>query len=545
MSKGTIGDIMRIGLYHGYELTGSGSNEYTRYLARSLLDKGHEVHIICREFYPETIPYVTHAYAWYADGEKATLFIREHKQPACFLHQLPHGAVRPVYLTDKQREGNVKSFIALTDEELSAYHQLNETLLTRILFRHRLDVLHANHLVYQPVAAIEACRATNTPLIIFPHGSAIEYTIKPDKRYQRLALKGILGSSGLIVGNREVRDRILNLYPKKRDIILEKTRIVGVGVDTSLFKPVKRSGREQSIRQLIAKNPSGGKHPELTEELHLRLGNGEIDAVCDYWNSYDNSLPDENLNKKLDHIPWNQKILLFVGALTVGKGLHSLITALPNVLAEHPDVHLVIVGSGAYREVLEALVYSISTTNRELLLQLCTQGNDLDRNELTGPWEDVQYFLQVQSNFSFLLKKGKTLDQHVHFLGRLDHSLLCHLFPCADVAVFPSIIPEAYPLVVMESLSNGVLPMVSYFSGFRDSVDNLEPFLDQALIELMKIPTSHDVRVRSIADNINQLFTGQYLENIGPTLRRIAVEYFDWELRASQMTDAYRSLIGQ
>ena len=82
--------------------------------------------------------------------------------------------------------------------------------------------------------------------------------------------------------------------------------------------------------------------------------------------------------------------------------------------------------------------------------------------------------------------------------------------------------------MVMESLSNGVLPMVSYFSGFRDSVDNLEPFLDQALIALMKIPTAHDVRVRSIADNIHQLFTGQYLENIGPTLRQIAVEYFDW-----------------
>jgi len=537
--------MLRIGLYHGYELTGSGSNEYTRYLARSLLDAGHEVHIICREFYPEAIPYVTCAYAWYADREKATLFIREHQQPVCFLHQLPHGAVRPVYLTDKQREGNVKSFVTLTDDELAAYHQLNETLLTRILSRHRLDVLHANHLVYQPVAAIEACRATSTPLVIYPHGSAIEYTIKPDKRYQRLALKGILGSSGLIVGNREVSDRILNLYPKQRDIILEKTRIVGVGVDTSLFKPVQRSAREQSIRQLTAKNPSGGKHPELTEELHLRLEGGEIDAVRDYWDSYDHALPDENLNAKLQQIPWNQKILLFVGALTVGKGIHSLITALPNVLAEHPDVHLVIVGSGAYREVLEALVYAISTSNRELLLQLCSQGNDLDRNELTGPWEDVQSILQDQSNFTFLLTKGKTLSRHVHFLGRLDHSLLCYLFPCADVAIFPSVIPEAYPLVVMESLSNGVLPLVSYFSGFKDSVDNLEPFLGQALIELMKIPTAPDVRIGRIADNLKQLFAGQYLKNIGPTLRRVAVEHFDWKLRAAQMTDAYRSLIGQ
>ncbi len=96
----------------------------------------------------------------------------------------------------------------------------------------------------------------------------------------------------------------------------------------------------------------------------------------------------------------------------------------------------------------------------------------------------------------------------------------------------------------MESLSNGVLPLVSYFSGFKDSVDNLEPFLGQALIELMKIPTAPDVRIGRIADNLKQLFAGQYLKNIGPTLRRVAVEHFDWKLRAAQMTDAYRSLIG-
>ena len=33
---------MRIGVYHGYELTGSGSNEYTRYLARALAREGHD-----------------------------------------------------------------------------------------------------------------------------------------------------------------------------------------------------------------------------------------------------------------------------------------------------------------------------------------------------------------------------------------------------------------------------------------------------------------------------------------------------------------------
>ena len=34
--------MLKISLYHGYELTGSGSNEYTRYLSRTLAQLGHE-----------------------------------------------------------------------------------------------------------------------------------------------------------------------------------------------------------------------------------------------------------------------------------------------------------------------------------------------------------------------------------------------------------------------------------------------------------------------------------------------------------------------
>ena len=534
--------MMRIGLYHGYELTGSGSNEYSRYLARFFVEAGHEVHLICREPNPENIAYVTQAYAWQRDGTADILFIRQGRTTECFFHQLPHGDVRPVYLTDKQRKGNVKPFVALSDDELQVYHQLNERLLTSILSKHRLDVLHANHLVYQPVAALQACQTTQTPLVIFPHGSSIEYTIKPDERYNRLALKAMLKSNGLIIGNREVRDRILNLYPDHRETLLAKTQIVGVGVDTSLFKPVKRSERGSAIQELIATKGGGGKTPELTEELYHRLETEGVAVTRDYWNRYDHTLPDSDLNEHLKRIPWDQNILLFVGALTVGKGVQSLITALPKILDKNPQIHLIIVGAGAYREALEALVYAISNSNRDLLLQLCAKGKDLDRNELTGPWEDVQHFLDTSSNLSFILEKGQNMTEHVHFLGRLDHSRLRYLFPCADLAIFPSIVPEAYPLVLMESLSNGVLPVVSYFSGFRDSVDDLAPFLAETLIEKMKLPVDGQIRVERITANINGLLAEPTLKEIGPKLRQIAVENYDWRLKAAQMVSAYRQV---
>jgi len=534
---------MRIGLYHGYELTGSGSNEYTRYLAKGLSDLGNEVHIICREPAPETIPFLSKAYAWNKHGQVKTLFVRNASERVCILHQLPHAQVRPVYLTDKQRSGNVKSFISLSRSELDSYHKLNGALLQSILLETQLDILHANHLVYQPVAALEACNSTATPLVVFAHGSSIEYVIKRDDRYKRLARTALLGCTGLIVGNREVRDRIISLYPEHRDTILAKTRIVGVGVDTDLFKPIAKHERARNIQALIDMHGKGGKTPELTRQLHLRLENMDINATQDYWSKYDHSLPDADLNGHLREIPWDENILLFVGALTAGKGLQGLITSLPAILSRHPETHLVIVGAGAYREVLEALVHAITTSNTPLLFELCSKGMDLDRSELTGPWEDVQCYLDNPANLSTIIANGKLLDKHVHFVGRLDHARLKFLFPCADLMVCPSIVPEAHPLVVMESLSSGVIPVVSYFSGLKDCVDELALLLGKSLIEKMKLSTDTAHRVESMIANICKLLADPGLKSHGPQLQRIAVENYDWRKRAAQLVQAYSCFV--
>ncbi len=533
---------MRIGLYHGYELAGSGSNEYTRYLAQALADAGHEVHVLCRETSPADIPQVKRALAWQTDGRSEQLFAREDDAPGYTLHLLPHGPVRPVYLTDKQREGHVKAFTDLDDGELAAYHQREEALLRAILGACRLDVLQANHLVYQPVAALGPCRETGTPLVIYPHGSAIEYTVKRDERYLRLAGEAIAGCAGIIFGNHEVRDRVLALYPELRDRIQAKARIVGVGVDTTLFRPMARRERTAAIEALIATEGRGGKEPRQSAELRERLAAGDLQAVCEYWDAYDHSSPDADLNDHLRRIPWDRNILLFVGALTVGKGLQSLIAALPAIRRAVPDTHLVIVGAGAYREVLEALVFAIADNDRDLLSRLCARGLDLDRNEQSGPWDDVEAYLARDDNITSLLKHGRDLDRHVHFLGRLDHGRLRHLFPCADLAVFPSVVPEAFPLVLMESLANGVLPVVSYFSGFADGVAELVPWLGEDITERMKIPMDETLRIESLADNLAGLLGEKAGAERGRALRLIAEEHYDWRLRAAQMAQAYDEL---
>ncbi len=531
---------MKIGIFHGYELTGSGSNEYTLYLSRSLLLFGLELHVICREPDPFALDFVNSAIKWDQNGNSQMLFERNTKfKSKCVLHQMPVPPINAVYLTDKQRSGNIKSFTDLTDQELKTYHEFTVNTLRPILLQNTVDILHTNHLIYQPVAALQVCKETGIPFIIYPHGSSIEYVIRKDNRYKELALKAIIGAKGLIIGNEEVRERIIGIYPEYEELIRHKTEIVGVGVDTSLFSPVLKKNRLQSINKLIGMEPFEGKDPEITVGLFRELEKNDIYATTSFRNSYNNDLPDRDLVSHLKKIPWDRDILIFVGALTVGKGLQSIIAAFPSILKKHPHLHIVIIGSGAYREVLEGFVYAISKGNEQLIDKFIEHGYDLDLNALVGPWEDVKYFLSDNINRKELLGYGSALLDHVHFLGRMDHSLLKYIFPCADFSIFPSTVPEAYPLVLMESLSNGVFPIMSYFSGFKDAIDSLDDYLNKDILQLMKISMDPEKRIKSIIRCVSGALEYPGLNSVSPKLRSIAVKNFDWKIRARQMINAY------
>ena len=540
---------MRIALFHGWELTGSGSNEYTRYLARALARLGHDVHVLCREPVPEGIEWAREAWSWDVTGASTRLFQRAATDPAdgFVLHRLPHHpTVRPVFVTDKQRAGPVKAFTAMTDTELTDYRALATRAVGAVLDAWPPDFVHANHVTPQPEIAASACQARGIPFVIYPHGSAIEYTLRWDERFRASVGEAIAASAGLIIGSHEVRGRLFELYPNLHAKLRARSHIVGVGVDTQLFEPVPRSSRRRAIDDLIAHRPGGGKPPAVSLALQTHLDAGDLtalrpDRVRNL--AYTRDAPDQDAVEKLRAIPWDRaQVLLFVGALAVGKGLQSVIAALPEILERAPDTYLIVVGSGAYREALEALVYALSQPRRDLLTALVAQGNDLDDTHLKGPWPDVAAYLAVPERLDRALGYGPALAERVCFVGRLHHGLLRHLFPCADVAVFPSVIPEAYPLVLMESLANGVLPAASDFSGFAEGLDDLVPDLGEARVGSMRLPVEPERRVAGIASRLGALLEAAPRSDLGGALRRIAVSRYDWAVRARAMLSAYRAL---
>ncbi len=526
---------MDILLFHGYELTGSGSNEYNRYLAGALLELGHRVHIVCRERQPQHIDFIDQVWRWRSRDECNREPLRPGVTTACILHQLPDTPFYPVYLTDKQRPGRVIAFTALSDRQLQSFKQQNETLLDAILRATMPDIVFTNHLVMQPSIAVGPCRQHKIPFVIFAHGSAIEYTVKKDRRYQHEAAHALRHCRALITGNQEVCDRILALFPEQREEIRSKHHIVGIGVDTALFRPLDPERRRQRIDDFLESDdsrPQQGKPPALLNALHDTLRRRDFDEIGQQFRRYNENSVDADIDAKLRRLEPEAPVVLYVGALTAGKGLQSLLCAFPLVLAELRNAQLLVIGSGAYREVLEALVYALQHKDVSLLRWLSRQGFDLDDSDEQGPWTDIECFLDNRENLDRLFRYSHLMQDKVFFLGRMRHAQLAWLFPCADVAVFPSTVPEAYGLVLMEALANGVLPLVSYFSGFKDGIDELNSFLPPALVDAMKISMDPASRIDSLAGGIIRLHEAGAEPGLRYRLADIAGEHYDWKQRA-------------
>ncbi len=388
---------MKIALYHGYELSGSGSNEYTRYLASTLADLGHEVAVVCGEPAPRDIPFVRRAVAYDAAGTPRELFRRTGEGPEISLHQLPRTSVYPVFLTDRQRVGVVKAFPDLSDGELADYCAAMRAVVTRVLADERPDVLHVNHLVVQPAVAAVPCAAAGVPFYIVPHGSAIEYTIKRDERYLALARDGLLACSGVVWIAREVRDRVLALFPDLRQEIEAKSRMVGVGTDVTLFAPIAQEDRGTALAELARMHRPGGKTAAQRDALRERIDAGDLSATRAYWDAYDHNLEDDDMPALLSRVDVADDVLLFVGAMTYGKGVQTLIAAMPGILARRPRTRLVLVGSGSFREVLEGLWYSLVSGNEVVFDELVARGRDLERDATSGPLADIAHYAQAPS----------------------------------------------------------------------------------------------------------------------------------------------------
>ncbi|HEY1284682.1 MAG TPA: glycosyltransferase family 4 protein [Solirubrobacterales bacterium] len=206
---------MKVLLFHGYMLRGTGSNIYTASVASALARLGHEVHLVCQE--------------------------RQVRPEGVEVHNPDIHGLLPVYVKDPYEGFEVKVFPELSDAELDAYLEANVEAVRSVAAQiGGFDAALAGHLVMGPAILARAGIGAFAAKI---HGSALEYTVKPHPRFLPYAEEGMEAASGVLVGSRHTAESLWEALPGS-EALREKTRLGPPGVDTEAFRP--RQGRRRS-----------------------------------------------------------------------------------------------------------------------------------------------------------------------------------------------------------------------------------------------------------------------------------------------------------
>lgn len=530
---------MRIGILHQYGLFGSGSGIYTRNLIRRLAQRGHRVYLISRDFHPDRYDFIEEAY--FHQGDEVKFLFRRSPLPRCIAHTLLSEVMPLAYPRPEQPGG--KLCTELSDEEIERYVDYQVRTVREIVLWHRLELLHVNHVLLMPYVARLVGAQLGTPYVVTVHGSTIEYVLKKDGRYKPYAVQGLIGAEKIIVLNRDVRDRVLSFCPEVRIKLVE----LPVGVDVELFRPIPLRSRRDNVTALAQEVHRGGRSGK-TKELQdftcslpdMGLAAGEILAkLQEIKASYTPNGPDQNLWEKLGSIDWDrERVIIYFGQLLLEKGVHCLIAAMPEILARRPKVRLLIVGDGASRELLEFLVATLDRGDMELAGRVLAAAN----GQYAEPVLDFFDTLDLRE----YRRKARDADlrRAVAFTGYLTRGELARLLPCADLSIIPSLVREAFPLVFVESLACGVLPVAPRFGGLELALEELAGELG-SLGEMAGVRYGEEM-VHDLAERIPALLSRleekSVRERAKHLCRKLAVRKYDWEGIISRLEKIYREL---
>ena len=241
---------MKVLLWHGYLLTGSGSNLYTANLARVWREAGHDVVLMCQERNVSAVPFID-AHGDLSDDNLSFEFTETghpRSSGTCRLLRPNIGRLLPVYVYDEYEGFEVKTYVDLSDDELDAYTNANVAAMTAVLNETKPDAVVTGHEVMGPYVSLRACETTGDVYLAKLHGSALEYAVKKQPRYVEYAQAGLSGARSVVGGSEYMVKEALSVVPGWKD----RASVVNPGCDTSIFKPVDKAN-ETSVVGYIGK----------------------------------------------------------------------------------------------------------------------------------------------------------------------------------------------------------------------------------------------------------------------------------------------------
>jgi glycosyltransferase involved in cell wall biosynthesis len=432
---------MRVLIFHGYMLRGTGSNIYNANLARALAKLGHEVHLLCQD--------------------------KQVKIEGVTIQNPDIHGLLPVYVKDPYEGFEVKAFPELSDAELDRYIEANVAAVREVaMHAGDIDVALANHLVMGPAILARADVASFAAKI---HGSALEYTVKPNPRFLPYAEEGVEAASGVLVGSRHTAESLWAALPNVPGL-RSKTRLGPPGVDTDRFQPISRDV-----------SPAGGAVAGVPHSA------GRLRPST--WGRAAATGPAGH----------NGPRVVFIGKLIVSKGVDLLLAAWPLVRAEHPEVKLEVAGFGEYEEGLRRLLGALQDGDLGGAGEIANAGWGLEGGE-EKPLPILSAFLADPP--AGYAEAARDAAGSVEFIGRLEHDEVAELLPGADALVMPSTFPEAFGMVAAEAAACGVLPVSAGHSGMLEVSRQLQEALPAEVGRLTSFPVEAGA-VEAIAERLN------------------------------------------
>ena len=282
---------MRILLWHGYLLGGTGSNVYTRMLAREWSNAGHDVTVLSQELRPEV----------YDLGRAQTV------RPAV-------GGLLPVFVVDRYEGYDVRRVQDCTRAELDAWVEANAAAIRALL---PADVVFTNHvLLGGPVGA-----ATGSPFAVKAHGSELEYSMRGNPELSAWGAEALAGAQATFVGSEHIRSVLREVCGHTENVVE-----VPPGVDIDEWVPEARDVALAALLDAARREPANP-------------GNGE------------ERLPDEgNADRLARFLAPGAPVVVYFGKLIEQKGVQILVEALADL-----EARLVVVGFGPERAAFESL----------------------------------------------------------------------------------------------------------------------------------------------------------------------------------------------
>jgi glycosyltransferase involved in cell wall biosynthesis len=437
---------VRVLVFHGYLLHGTGSNVYNANVAEALARAGHEVHLVCQERDVDDLGWVDATADW--DGGGLRVVVRRDP-PRATLYRPDIAGLLPVYVADRYAGVEARPFPELSAAELDRYLERNVAAVREVAERVRPDVALANHAVMGPAILRRALEPLGVSYAVKIHGSALEYTVKPHPRFRPYALEGLEPARGVLVGSRHTAE---SLWAALGELGLEdRTRLGPPGVDVARFRPrppdVARAALAALPDRLAATPPDGAEGSSFARDPRVAA----------------RALADVDVER--------DRLVVFVGKLIGSKGVELLLAAWPLIAARVPEARLVVVGFGAFAPGLRRLA------------------DRLERGDLAGARElrdeegrELPHLAGFLSGPAAGTGDRAALGR-VLWPGRLDHAELAELLPAAEAMVVPSTFPEAFGMVAAEAAACGTYPVVARHSGLQEVAAALAPALPAGAVD--------------------------------------------------------------